>query len=237
MLRMAEIQKDDTRNLLADIQLFEGLSPAQLDWVAQRAHRRVFSAGTNVLTIEQPGEAVYIILHGTVKIHVETGEERDVILSILGAGDLLGEMSLIDSMGRSASAVTLENSLMLWMDKGTFNQLLDEVPPVARNLVRILSARVRLSDQLIQALATLDVYGRVARQLLAFAERYGRPVDEGGIRIPIALTQGDIADLVGASRKRVNQVMVSFKEQDLLGMDDEGHIVLYDNEGLARYCR
>jgi len=237
MLIMVDIKKDDTRNLLADIQLFEGLTPAQLDWVAQHAHRRVFSAGTNVLTIEQPGEAVYVILHGTVKIHVEPGDGRDVILSILGSGDLLGEMSLIDSVGRSASAVTLENSLMLWMDKQTFNQLLDEFPPVARNLVRILSARVRLSDQLIQALATLDVYGRVARQLLAFAERYGRSVEDGEIRIPIALTQGDIADLVGASRKRVNQVMVAFKGQELIGTDAEGHIILYDSEGLARYCR
>jgi CRP/FNR family cyclic AMP-dependent transcriptional regulator len=237
MFKMAELKKDDTRNLLADIQLFEGLTPAQLDWVAQHAHRRVFSAGTNVLTAEQPGEAVYVILHGTVKIHVEQGDGRDVILAILGAGDLLGEMSLIDSIGRSASALTLENSLMLWMDKQSFNQLLDEFPPVARNLVRILSARVRLSDQLIQALATLDVYGRVARQLLAFAERYGRPSTDGKICIPIALTQSDIADLVGASRKRVNQVMVAFKGQDLISIDTEGHIVLYDREGLARYCR
>jgi CRP/FNR family cyclic AMP-dependent transcriptional regulator len=236
MLKMADLKKDDTRNLLAEIQLFNGLTPAQLDWVSQRAHRRVFSAGTNVLTIEQPGEAVYIILHGTVKIHVEQGDGRDVILAILGAGDLLGEMSLIDSMGRSASALTLENSLMLWMDKQTFNHMLDEFPPMARNLVRILSARVRLSDQLIQALATLDVYGRVARQLLAFAERYGRPMADGEIRIPIALTQGDIADLVGASRKRVNQVMVAFKGQGLIGTDAEGHISLYDGEGLARYC-
>ena len=237
MLKMADLKKDDTRNLLADIQLFEGLTPAQLDWVAQRAHRRAFSAGTNVLTIEQPGEAVYIILHGTVKIHVEQGDGRDVILAILGAGDLLGEMSLIDSIGRSASALTLENSLMLWMDKQTFNHLLDEFPPVARNLVRILSARVRLSDQLIQALAMLDVYGRVARQLLAFAERYGRPAADGEIRIPIALTQGDIADLVGASRKRVNQVMVAFKGQGLIGTDAEGHISIYDSEGLARCCK
>ena len=113
-----------------------------------------------------------------MKIHIEQGE-RDVILSILGSGDLLGEMSLIDSVGRSASAVTLENSLMLWMDKATFNYMLDNFPPVARNLVKIFSARVRLSDQLIQALATLDVNGRVARQLLAFAERYGREVDDG----------------------------------------------------------
>lgn len=235
MLRMAEFSKDDTRNILSDIQLFEGLTPTQLDWVAQRAHRRVFVTGTNVLTIEQPGEAVYIILHGTVKIHVEQGG-RDVILSILGSGDLLGEMSLIDSVGRSASAVTLEDSLMLWMDKTTFNTMLDDFAPVARNLVKILSARVRLSDQLIHALATLDVYGRVARQLLAFAEKYGREKD-GVIKIKIALTQGDIADLVGASRKRVNQVMVSFKEQGLIDTDSDGRIVILYGEGLVKYCR
>src|SRR5688572_4117798 len=101
MLRMVDFKKDDTRNWLSYIQLFEGLTPTQLDWVAQRAHRRIFEAGRNVMTIEQPGEAVYIILHGTVKVHIEQGE-RDVILAILGTGDMLGEMSLIDSVGRSA---------------------------------------------------------------------------------------------------------------------------------------
>jgi CRP/FNR family transcriptional regulator, cyclic AMP receptor protein len=237
MWTMAETltRKDDTRNLLADIDLFSGLTPVQFDWVAQRAHRRVFEAGRNVMTIEQPGEAVYIILHGTVKIHVEQGE-RDVILSILGTGDLLGEMSLIDSVGRSASAVTLEDSLMLWMDKATFSYMLDNFPPVARNLVKILSARVRLNDQLIQALATLDVNGRVARQLLAFAEKYGH-AKEGATQIRIVLTQSDIADLVGASRKRVNQTMVLLKERGLIDTDSEGRIAIKNSEGLARYCR
>lgn len=235
MQTMTDIRKDDTRNLLADIQLFSGLTPTELDWIARRAHRRVFEAGRNVMTIEQPGEAVYIILHGTVKIHIEQGD-REVILSILGAGDLLGEMSLIDSVGRSASAVTLESSLMLWMDKATFSYMLENFPPVARNLVKILSARVRLSDQLIQALATLDVNGRVARQLLAFAEKYGREKD-GATQIRIVLTQSDIADLVGASRKRVNQTMVLLKEQGFIDTDAEGRIAIKDSEGLARYCR
>ena len=234
MLRMVDFKKDDTRNWLSYIQLFEGLTVTQLDWVAQRAHRRIFEAGRNVMTIEQPGEAVYIILHGTVKIHIEQGE-RDVILAILGTGDMLGEMSLIDSVGRSASAVALESSLLLWMDKITFNYILDNFTPVARNLVKIMSSRVRLSDQLIQALATLDVNGRVARQLLAFAEKYGHEKD-GATQIRIVLTQGDIADLVGASRKRVNQAMVSFKEQGFIDTDAEGRIAIRNSEGLARYC-
>jgi CRP/FNR family cyclic AMP-dependent transcriptional regulator len=232
---MAEITQDDTRSLLSDIPLFAGLTPSQLDWVAQRAHRRSFPAGTNVLTVDQPGEAVYIILHGTVKIHIDQGG-RDVILSILGSGDLLGEMSLIDSLGRSASALTLEDSLMLWMDRASFERLIEEHPPVARNLVKILSGRVRLSDQVIQSLATLDVNGRVARQLLAFADRYGRAL-AAGVLIRIALTQGDLADLVGASRKRVNQAMVLFKEQGLIGTVQDGRILLHDLDGLARYCR
>jgi CRP/FNR family cyclic AMP-dependent transcriptional regulator len=234
MFSMSEIKKDDTRNLLSDIRLFEGLSPAQLDWIAQHAHRRIFNAGSNVMTIDQPGEAVYVVLYGTVKISIEQGG-RDVILSVLGSGDLIGEMSLIDSVGRSANVVTLENTLMLWMDRTAFNYMLDNFPPVARNLVRILSARVRLSDQVIQSLATLDVNGRVARQLLAFAERYGREKD-GAIQIRISLTQGDIADLVGASRKRVNQAMVFFKEQGLVSADSEGHIIIHDKTALTRFC-
>ncbi len=234
MLRMTELKKDDTRHLLSDIKLFEGLTITQLDWMSKHAHRRVFTAGMNVMTVEQPGEAVYIILHGTVKIHIEQGE-RDVILSVLGSGDTLGEMSLIDSVGRSASAITLENSLMLWMDKSTFNYILDNFPPVARNLVRILSARVRLSDQVIQSLATLDVNGRVARQLLAFAERYGREVPDG-VQVRIVLTQSDLADLVGASRKRVNQAMVFFKEQGLVSTDSDGRFTIHDREGLTRFC-
>jgi CRP/FNR family cyclic AMP-dependent transcriptional regulator len=236
MFTMDEVKNTDTHNLLAEIDLLRGLNSEQLAWVAQRAHRKLFPAGTHIITADTPGEAVYVILYGTVKIHIEQPDGRDVILSILGAGDTLGEMSLIDSVGRSASVLTLEDSLLLWMDRTTFQHMLDNFPPVARNLVRILSARVRLSDQLIQALATLDVYGRVARQLLAFAEKHGRPEANGEITIPIRLTQGDMADLVGASRKRVNQVMVAFKGLNLV-VEAEGKITILDREGLAKYCR
>jgi len=216
--------------------LFEGLSFGDLNWLGARAHRRVFTAGANIITAEQPGEAVYIILHGTVKIHVEQTDGRDVVLAILGTGDTLGEMSLIDSSGRSASAITLEDSLLLWMDKSAFQEALRQFPAVAQNLVRILSARVRLANELIQALATLDVYGRVARQLLAFAEKYGRAEGES-VLIPIHLTQSDIADLVGASRKRVNQVMVFFRDQELISSNSSGKVVVLNRGALMKYCR
>lgn len=234
MLTMADLQTDNTRNILTLIPLFKGLGETELSWIAQRAHRRLFPAGTSIVTAEQPGEAVYIILAGTVKIHIEQTDGRDVVLAIVGAGDTLGEMSLLDSAGRSASAVAIESSLLLWMDKAVFQQILTDFPPVALNLIRIMSSRVRLNNELIQALATLDVYGRVARQLLAFAEKYG----ENGIGlIPIHLTQGDIADLVGASRKRVNQVMVFFREQEFISINASGKIIILNREALAKYCK
>jgi CRP/FNR family cyclic AMP-dependent transcriptional regulator len=227
----------DTRTILASISLFDGLSESQLAEISRNAHRRVFAAGANIITAEQPGEAVYIILSGTVKIHIEQADGRDVILSILGAGDTVGEMSLIDSAGRSASAITIEDSMLLWMDKGSFQRALSEYPQFAQNLIRILSARVRLANELIQALAALDVNGRVARQLLAFADKYGESSEEGSVIIPVNLTQGDIADLVGASRKRVNTVMVHFREQELITINAHGRIVVLNREELARYCR
>ena len=109
------------------------------------------------------------------------------------------------------------------------------MPSTVRTSSSDTAARVRLSDQLIQALATLDVNGRVARQILAFAEKYGHEKN-GVTQIRIVLTQGDIADLVGASRKRVNQTMVLFRERGLIDTDAEGRITIRDRIGLARYC-
>ena len=238
MLRLMdmEFRVDDTQNLLACADLFAGLTPEQMARVGRGIHRKLFPGGTNIITAEQPGEVVYIIMHGTVKIHIEQADGRDVTLAILGRGDTVGEMSLLDSAGRSASAVTLEDSLLLWMDKTAFQQMLTDFPPVALNLVRIMSSRVRLNNELIQALATLDVYGRVARQLLAFAEKYGESEGQTTL-IPVHLTQGEIADLVGASRKRVNQVMVFFREQEFISLNAAGKIVVLNRAALAKYCR
>jgi CRP/FNR family cyclic AMP-dependent transcriptional regulator len=227
----------DTRNILTSIPLFQGLSPNDLDWIARHSHRRVFSAGISVLVADQPGEAVYIILHGTVKVFIDQADKKQVVLSIIGRGDTLGEISLLDSAGHSASAVTLEDSLMLWMDKASFHQMLDEFPRVCRNLVNIMGTRLRMNNELIQSLATLDAYGRVARQLLAFVNRYDPSGESKSVLIPITLTQSDIADLVGASRKRVNQVMISFRDQGLISVNTVGKTTVLDRAGLSKFCR
>jgi CRP/FNR family cyclic AMP-dependent transcriptional regulator len=100
-----------------------------------------------------------------------------------------------------------------------------------------MGTRLRMNNELIQSLATLDAYGRVARQLLAFVNRYDPSGESKSVLIPITLTQSDIADLVGASRKRVNQVMISFRDQGLISVNTVGKTTVLDRAGLSKFCR
>jgi CRP/FNR family transcriptional regulator, cyclic AMP receptor protein len=221
---------------LGDMPLFSGLAPHELARLDDLLRHRSVPAGANLITIDQPGEAAYIILKGTVKVHAEQSDGSDVILAILGPGEVLGEMSVADSLGRSANAETLEPVELAWMDRASFRECLETMPAMTYNLVRILSRRLRMANTQIEALASMDVYGRVARQLLAFAREYGQPAPHSGVTIPLRLTQSDIADLVGASRVRVNQVLVFYKEHNYISIDPSYRITVLDQEALARRC-
>ncbi len=221
---------------LSRVDLFKGLDDAALEWVQARLTSKTFATHSMILTQGQPGEVVYLIVSGTVKVFSTARDGAEVIISVLGAGDTVGEMSMIDSTGRSASAITLETSEILWMNRSDFQEALERFPRVSRNLNMIMSWRLRFSTDLIQSLATLDVNGRVARQILAFAQKYGQPDAGGHTLIPIRLNQSEIADLVGASRKRVNQVMVHFKRQNLIAVDADHRITVLDAENLKQYC-
>ena len=224
-------------NALADIALFKGLPVDRLRRLNDALHKKSVPAGTNMITAEQPGEVVYVLLEGTVKILIEQMDGREVILAFLGAGDTVGEMSLVDSAGRSANVMTMEKCTFLWMDRTTFQDLLKNVPEFTQNLVRMLSGRLRMANEQIQSLSSLDVAGRLARQILAFAERYGQEEPGQGTRIPLRLTQSDLAELVGASRERVNQVMVDFRQKEYLSVDSAHRILVHKPEDLARLCR
>jgi CRP/FNR family cyclic AMP-dependent transcriptional regulator len=224
-------------HISGELPLFQGLPPDQMQQVSSLVRRKTFPAGADIITADQPGEVAYIILSGTVKIHVEQADGGDVLLAILGPGEIVGEMSLLEHTGRSASVVTLEESTLLWMDRAAFAECLQTMPAMTANLVRILSRRLRLANAQIQSLATLDVFGRVARQLLAFAHEYGQPTESGAIRIPLHLTQTDLAALVGASRVRVNQVLVFYRQQNYISVDQNARITILDQAALLQRCK
>jgi CRP/FNR family cyclic AMP-dependent transcriptional regulator len=225
-----------TTALLGEIPLLCNLTPAELQRLKGFLHARSFPADTNLITVEQPGEVVYIILSGTVKVHVEQAAGSDVILAILGPGEVVGEMSLVDRAGRSANVVTMEESTLIWLDRTTFWDCLQSMPALTYSLASMLSRRLRVANAQIQSLATHDVFGRVARQLLVLADEYGQPAQDGSVRIPIRLTQSDIAGLIGATRVRVNQVLAWFKERGHISVDHDYRITIHNSEALAQRC-
>lgn len=227
---------------LGQMPLFRQLLPVELSTINLLLHRITFPAGATIMTVEQPGEVVYIILNGTVKVHVEQANGSDVIVGLRGAGEIVGEMSMVESdadvqVGRSANVVALEQSTLLWMDRGAFLHALETVPRLALNLTRILARRLRLATLQIQVLATQDVYGRVACQLLAFAQQYGNASTAKDVVIPLRLTQSDLASLVGASRVRVNQVLVDYKERGHISVSPQHYITIHNASALARRCQ
>jgi len=222
---------------LNQVGLFEGLSTEDLNRLNLLLHKRAFATGLNIITVAQPGDLVYILLDGTVKIYVDQLDGSEVILAFLGPGDTFGEMSMVDTAGRSANVIALEECNCLIMDRNAFYQCLKSMKGLSYNLVRLLSRRLRLANEQIQALSTLDVRGRVARQLLAFAQQYGEADPSNNVRIPLRLTQTDVAALVGASRERVNQVIVDFKDSGFISVDPSHRFTVHDVQALVGRCQ
>ena len=215
------------------IPLFRGLTPTEQRHLHDLLGVSTFPAGAEIVTAEEPGDVAYIVLDGTVKVQVVRPDGTAVILAILRAGEIAGEMSLIDQLGRSATVVAMEQTTLAWLTHTDFWSCLRTIPTMAFNLAGIHSRRLRLSNAHVAALATLDIEGRLADQLLALSAEYGEATPDGGCRIPFRLTQGDLAALVGASRVRVNQILVSWKQNNFLNVDGRHIVTLLDRRALA----
>lgn len=218
---------------LRRIALFRHLDLDDLATLNGLMRRQELPPGARLMAGDTPGDSAYVIRQGAVKVHVELEDGRDVIVAILGPGEVVGEMSVIDREVRSGSVVTLEDTVVFWIDRDALQTCLRTMPQLALNMNEVLSRRLRVANERIKALATLDVFGRIAHHLLVLSNEYGEPADSG-TRIPIRLTQNDLASLVGASRVRVNQALVLLKRRGAISTDAHHHITVHDDEMLER---
>jgi CRP/FNR family transcriptional regulator, cyclic AMP receptor protein len=220
---------------LADVPLFSGLQPTDLELIAQRVRQRRYRPGEAIFHRDDPGVALYIIVAGKVKVHNETPDGGDVMLTILSNGDFFGEMSLLDGEERSADVSTLEPTEVLVLTQADLHDCIRQAPQIAINLLATLAGRLRRTNETIQALSSLDVHGRVAKQLLLLSRQHGVQTP-AGMQIGIRLTQTDLAGLVGASRESVNKVLGYFRRRGYLTLDDQHRITLLKPDELARRC-
>jgi len=197
-------------DVLKRVPLFNDLSEAELDRFAEVTREREYPRNSVILFEDDPGDALYIVSAGQVKVVLIGEDGREVILSVLGDGDFFGEMSLIDDEPRSAHVIAMKDSHLLVLRRDDFQAQLQQHPSVALKLLRVLVQRLRRADQKIGSLVLLDVNGRVAQLLLDLGE------ESGGPRITRKLTHHTIAQMIGSSRETVSRAMRELVEQGLI---------------------
>lgn len=203
--------------LLQKVSLFQNVDAEELERLAALLQPREVRRDTQIVAQDEPGDSMFVIARGRVKVVLFGDNGREVILTLLKAGDFFGEMALVDDLPRSANVVAQEDSTVLILKRDQFVEHVRNSPSTALNIMGELSRRLRRADEIIGNLATLDVYGRVAHIMIDLAKQDGVAV-EGGILIKERPTQQEIASMIGTSRETVSRVLSEFQRRGFLEM-------------------
>jgi CRP/FNR family cyclic AMP-dependent transcriptional regulator len=219
-------------SLLSHVSFFASLKEEDLRALAGVCRVRRFKRGEALLREGDPGDALYILQSGHVKITVTTAEGVDTILTVEGPGECLGELSLMDGAPRSATAVAVDWVEAVTLRREDFLALIDQHPGVARAVMSGMAAMVRRLTAQVQDAVCHDVTGRLARKLLELADQHGEPTPRGP-RITLKLSQEELAQMVGVTRVSVNRHLRWFEERGFLTADRDG-ITLHRPEELQK---
>ncbi|HTJ21559.1 MAG TPA: Crp/Fnr family transcriptional regulator [Gemmatimonadaceae bacterium] len=216
-----------TADFLATVPLFSGIDRTELQRFADMTRERFYPRGSVILFENDPGDSLFVVRQGRVKVVLIGEDGREVILGVLGVSDHFGELSLIDDRPRSAHVIAMDDSHLLVLRREDFRKRVEASPAVAWALLGELSRRLRRADEKIGGLVLLDVPGRIARLLLDLAD------ESGGTTIEKRLTHQTIAQMIGASRETVSRAMKDFQEANWVSIERR-RITLADRPALEQ---
>ena len=223
---------DDADDVLRRAPLFDALDDdsaaalqAGVTIVELARADRVFEEGAS-------GNQLYVVLDGKIKLTRAAADGRENLLSVLGPGEMFGELSLFDPRPRTASAVAVTDSRLGALAHDDLRSWLTGRPDVALHLLQALAQRLRRANDVMADLVFTDVPGRVAKALLDLADRFGEPRDDG-LLVNHDLTQEELAQLVGASRETVNKALADFAARGWLQLSAKS-VLLIDPERLRK---
>ena len=205
----------DIAQKLDEIHIFSDLSGEELEKVANLCTPRTYPKNSMIILEEEFGDTVFSIITGTVKITRVNDEGKEVILALLGQGELFGELAVLDGEARSANALAQEQCTILAFPKGEFLNLLKTNFKISFALMGELAKRLRKSDQQIEALSLSDAEHRIGVSILNLAEDMGI-IKKGQVTIEKLPFQQDIANMAGTSRETVSRVLTLFEEKSMI---------------------
>jgi CRP/FNR family transcriptional regulator, cyclic AMP receptor protein len=224
-----------TSEILARSGLVQGVEPCAVAALITYLHPVEFPRGYSVFGEGEPGDRLYIIISGKVKLGRRSSDGRQNILAVMGPSDMFGELSIFDPGPRTSSATTVTKVRAVSMDRDALEAWITDRPEIAEQLLRVLARRLRRTNDNLADLIFTDVPGRVAKQLLLLAKRFG--TQEGGaLRVTHDLTQLELAQLVGASRETVNKALVDFAQRGWIRWTGKS-VLISDSERLSKRAR
>jgi CRP-like cAMP-binding protein len=184
--------------------LFRGLSPEILGRIAALAAQRSYRSGDVVFMQGDPGDALYGVVKGKIRISAGTSVGKEIFLNIMEPGDTFGEIALLDGGPRTASATAIENAELVLIRRDQFTAVLEREPRLALELLRLCGERLRWTSGLVEDAALLDASARLAKRLLNLGQLHGERTKDG---IDLHISQEELASFLGLSRQVVNQYL------------------------------
>jgi len=212
--------------------LFTDMDAASLDLCASALRSRRFRRGETIFHAGDPGDALFIIATGSVKITIPPDDGSEpAILTTIGPGGFFGELSLLDGAARSATAVALDSVEAHVLRRDVFDKLMDREPAVRSALLAALAGEIRRLTAQVEDLHFLDLPGRLVRHLLrsvsAVAGVDVADIDElsGEYRLPWPYTQAELAGMIGGSRQSVNRLLADLVADGLLRFEGDELVI------------
>src|SRR6478736_6672776 len=224
-----------TSETLAAVPLFAGLDEDGLASLIRGMRVRRFRRGETVFHVGDPGDALFIVVSGSIKITLPADSGDEAILATLRPGDFFGELALLDGAPRSATAIAIEATEMYMLPRDRFRDLIASEPVMRDTVLATLAAEVRRLTHHVEELHFLDIAGRLAARLARLADEQGE-ADGGEIRLDAPITQGELAAMVGSTRQSVNKLLGWFVDDGLIRIERDA-IVIIDLPGLRRAAR
>lgn len=223
------------QRILAAAGLFQGVDPEAVNALLVQLQPVEFARGHVFFTEGQPGDQLFIIASGKVKLGRSTWDGRENLFAIRGPSDTFGELSAFDPGPWTSTATAVTVVCVAPVDRDVLRAWIGARPVIADRMLRVLARRLRRTDDLLTDMIFTDVPGRVAKQLMRLAQRFGVQED-GALRVNHDLTQMEIAQLVGASRETVNKVLTDFGQRGWIRLEGRSMLIT-DSERLSQRTR
>jgi CRP/FNR family cyclic AMP-dependent transcriptional regulator len=221
---------------LAQIPLFASLNASERRAIGALARTHTYEEGQQIFRQGDAGGPMFAVLSGHLKVIVPGLDGNDVVFTVMGRGEVFGELSVLDGAPRSASIVAMTRTEVLVIDREPFLAFVRASPDTSIKLLTILAARIRrLSDEREQ-MVSLDVSARLAKRLGLMVAEYGEPAPDGALRISIRISQRDLGAWIGTTRETVNKFLRQWSRQGLLRFQS-GHIFITDVAGLKSLAK